>query len=130
VTGTRSPDNRKPCRRDGEIVGQSITGPDEARWPKLILEIEMNAQQQRKIEWLTSRVDADCRYTSGDQEYRNGPVIHYINTLPNGEVQLCSSNATNELRWFETSCRVIAFVGKRGGIKIADAEGISTKYLK
>lgn len=24
-----------------EIVGQSITGPDEARWPKLILENDM-----------------------------------------------------------------------------------------
>lgn len=73
----------------------------------------MNKQQINKLVWLTNNIS---RWNT-----RNGAMVFKISESIRGEYLFQAWNERDH--WFESTLRLTAFVGKRGGIKVYDKEG-------
>lgn len=72
--------------------------------------IKMNANQKRKLQWLTSKIQAEYGRES------NGLFSFEVTEAAGNTLVFCASNTTG-LRWFQTWYSFHAVIGVRGGVR-------------
>ena len=91
----------------------------------------MNSQQIAAISRITGKTDSSARYSLIGNCYINGPIIWNCRKVGVGDYyQLNGTNVTVDRQWFMPHIFISAIIGKRGGIKILTAEGMSKKLIK
>ena len=87
--------------------------------------MQLTAAQIKTLNWLTNSITRGAQLSRGG-EWMNGPVHFRIDdyVARDGSVMLSASNLSDQKKWFETYVHVIVWVGPRGGVRVAQVEGI------